>query len=134
MEHMNTLNNSLKEFPPLNTDQLLPNDAVVEIAYHGQSWKDFLHMQGFDDEQEGDLATLLKICQCIETVEEWSEMTKIPTKNVLVWTKLTLLTRSSSLDISVSIMDPTSPTILRIAIFANLSYNLPIKLAKRNTA
>jgi hypothetical protein len=36
-------------------------------------------MQGFD-EQEGDLSTLLEICQRIKTMEEWSEMIKIPTK------------------------------------------------------
>ena len=81
MERVNTLNNYLKEFPPFNTDQSLADDAVVEIAYHGlpRSWKDFLLLQGFD-EQEGDLSTLLEICQRIETMEKWSETIKIPTK------------------------------------------------------
>ena len=35
MECVNTLNNYLKEFPPFNTGyHSLPDDAVVEIAYH----------------------------------------------------------------------------------------------------
>jgi hypothetical protein len=44
----------------------LPEDAVVEIAYHGlpRTWKDLLLMQGFD-EQEGNIATLLEISQQI---------------------------------------------------------------------
>jgi hypothetical protein len=77
IERVQLLNTYLKEFPPFNNNQSLPDDAVVEIAYHGlpRTWKDFLLMQGFD-EQDGTIANLLDISQRIETMEEWSETTK----------------------------------------------------------
>jgi hypothetical protein len=80
VERVQLLNTYLKEFPPFNNNQSLPEDAVVEIAYHGlpRTWKDFLLMQGFD-EQEGNIATLLEISQRIETMEEWSETKKAAT-------------------------------------------------------
>ena len=58
----------------------MPDNAVVEIAYHGlpRTWKDFLLMQGFD-EQQGNISTLLEISQRIETMEEWSETKKAAT-------------------------------------------------------
>jgi hypothetical protein len=77
IERLQMLNTYLMEFPPFNNNQTLPDDAVVEIAYHGlpRSWKDFLLMQGFD-EQEGNISNLLEISQRIETMEEWSETKK----------------------------------------------------------
>ncbi len=80
MECVQLLNTYLKEFPPFNKNQSLPNNALVEIAYHGlpRSWKDFVLMQGLD-EQEGNMETLLKISQRIETMEEWSETKKSST-------------------------------------------------------
>ena len=80
VERVQLLNTYLKEFPPFNNNQSLPDDAVVEIAYHGlpRTWKDFLLMQGFD-EQEGNISTLLEISQRIETMEEWSETKKAAT-------------------------------------------------------
>jgi hypothetical protein len=80
VERVQLLNTYLKEFPPFNANQALPDDAVVEIVYHGlpRTWKDFLLMQGFD-EQEGNIATLLEISQRIETMEEWSETKKATT-------------------------------------------------------
>ena len=80
IERVQLLNTYLKEFPPFNSNQALPDDAVVEIAYHGlpRSWKDFLLMQGFD-EQEGNIDNLLDISQRIETMEEWTESNKSST-------------------------------------------------------
>ncbi len=50
----------LRDFPPFNNNQLLPDDAMVEIVCHGlpRNWQDFLLMQGFD-KQEGNITTLL---------------------------------------------------------------------------
>ena len=80
VERVQLLNTYLKKFPPFNNNQLLPDDAVVEIAYHGltRTWKDFLLIQGFD-EHEGNISTLLKISQQIKTIEEWSKTKKAAT-------------------------------------------------------
>ena len=70
MERVQTLNNYLKEFPPFAASQEIPDDALVEICYHGlpKSWKEFLLLQGFD-KQEGSIATLLDMAERIETME-----------------------------------------------------------------
>ncbi len=80
VERVQLLNTYLKEFPPFNNYQLLPDNAVVEITYHGLSrtWKDFLLMQG-PNKQEGNIATLFEISQQIKTVEEWSKTKKAAT-------------------------------------------------------
>ena len=77
VERVQTLNNYLKEFPPFALNQAIPDDALVEICYHGlpRSWKDFLLLQGFD-EQEGSLAQLTDMSERIETMESMSMDTK----------------------------------------------------------
>jgi hypothetical protein len=79
MERIQTLNNYLKEFPPFSAGQEIPDDALVDICYHGlpKSWKEFLLLQGFD-EQEGSIATLLDMAERIETMEAMSRDMKKP--------------------------------------------------------
>ena len=79
MERVQTLNNYLKEFPPFAVDQEIPDDALVEICYHGlpKSWKEFLLLQGFD-KQEGSLATFLDMAKRIEMMEAMLREMKKP--------------------------------------------------------
>jgi hypothetical protein len=136
IERVQLLNTYLKEFPPFNANQALPNDAVVEIAYHGlpRSWKDFLLMQGFD-EQEGNVATLLEISQCIETMEEWSKTKKSVSgkRDCSVSEKLDKTSnKRQKADYFCEYHDLIDPTVLRIAP-ASLSYNLSVSFVMRNT-
>ena len=78
VERVEKLNEYLALFPPFNANvQKIPDDAHVEICYHGlpKSWKDYLTLQGFD-EQEGTLADLKNKAQCIESLEKSSLLLK----------------------------------------------------------
>jgi hypothetical protein len=78
VERVEKLNEYLALFPPFNANvQKIPDDALVEICYHGlpKSWKDYLTLQGFD-EQEGTLADLKNKAQCIESLEKSSLLLK----------------------------------------------------------
>ncbi len=122
---------------PFNNNQSLPEDVVVEIAYHGlpHTSKDFLLMQGFD-KQGVILPPYSRLVSVLKSWKNGPKQRRPLLESVTVLSprnRTRLLTRNRRRLSSVGTTDLISPIVLKTVRRVSLFYNPPVSLEKRNT-